>query len=372
MGTEGKTIEELHAERDEAMEKLYKNTDENLAALRGDDFTPDESESESTSEQSEEEQTDKTKDTEESTSEKTDESESKEESTSDESSETKQTDDTSDSKADEHALTEAETRAAIHSGWSQEDIDELAEANPGLAKKTCAKALESQNNLSAKFSELGKTQVTKKEEPAVPVIPTPAPQPKSIDFTALEKEYENDPIVGVLKQVVEQSQVQAVEISTLREATPKADAAVDAAQVAHDAAVSQQIDTFFDRADVAAYSDTYGVIEKGSKDWDVLTQGQIKKRYEVAEEANRIMIGAQKMQQEMSLDEAFERGHDLVTKDVQEAAIRKTIKSKAVKRAKSLTLAPTDSVKVPDAGKKTLAKAVANAEGLLAKLRKGR
>ncbi len=74
----------------------------------------------------------------------------------------------------------------------------------------------------------------------------------------------------------------------------------------------------------------------------------------------------------MPLDEAFERAHFLVTKDVQEAAIRKTIKAKAVKRGKSLTLAPTDSVKVPDTGKKTMEKTYANAEQALAKLRKGR
>lgn len=272
--------------------------------------------------------------------------------------------------ADEHALSQAEVRAAIHNGLSQEDIDELAEANPRLAKKTCAKALESQNNLSQKFSELGKTQAAKPVEPAVPVTPVPDPQPKSIDFTALEKEYENDPIVGVLKQVVEQSQAQAVEISTLREISPRADAAVDAAQVQQDAAVSQQIDTFFGSPDVVVYKDVYGVVEKGSKNWDDLTQGQIKKRYEVAEQANLIMLGAQQQGMDMPMDEAFERAHFLVTKDVQEAAIRKTIKAKTVKRGKSLTLAPTDSVKVPDSGKKTLAKAEKNAEGLLARLRR--
>ena len=133
--------------------------------------------------------------------------------------------------------------------------------------------------------------------------------------------------------------------------------------------MSQQIDSFFEKPDVAAYGGTYGVVEKGSKDWDALTQGQIKKRYEVAEQANMIMLGAEKQGVEMSLDEAFERGHNLVTKDVQEMAIRKTIKAKTVKRSKSLTLAPTDSVKIPDSGKKTTAKAEANAAQGLQKLR---
>jgi hypothetical protein len=77
--------------------------------------------------------------------------------------------------------------------------------------------LESQNNLSKKFSELGKTLADKKEEPAVPATPAPEPKPKSaIDFTALEKEYENDPIVGVLKQVIEQNQTLATDVAALR------------------------------------------------------------------------------------------------------------------------------------------------------------
>ena len=361
-----KEIEEAKTAAVEKHQEVMDHAKENLAALR-DDPTPDESEDESTSDKSKEDQTDETEDTEESTSEKTDDSESEDESTSDKSKED-QTDDTSDSEADENALTQAEVRAAIHSGWSQEDIDELAEANPGLAKKTCAKALESQNNLSQKFSELGKTQAAAPVAPAVPVTPAADPKPKTIDFTAMRKQYEDDPIVDVLEQVVNQSQAQAAEISTLREAAPKADAAVNKAEAQQDAAVSQQVDTFFERPDVVAYKDTYGEVEKGSRDWDGLTQGQIKKRYEVAEEANRIMLGAQKMQQEMPVDEAFERAHFLVTKDVQEAAIRKTIKAKAVKRTKSLTFEPTGSKKVPDSGKKTVAKAQANAEGRLRKL----
>ena len=362
MSTEDKTVEEIRAEENKAMEELTAKTDDNLAALRG-DLTPDESESESTSEQSEEEH-------EESTSEQSEETEQTDESE-ESSGETEQTDDTSDSKADEHALTQAEVRAAVHSGWSQEDIDELAEANPGLAKKTCAKALEAQNNLSKKFSELGKTLADKKDEPAVPATPTSEPKPKSaIDFTALETEYKDDPIVPFLKQVVEQNQNLATEIKTLREAGPKADDAVAKARAQQDAAISQQIDTFFDRPDVAVYEDTYGKVEKGSKDWDNLTQGQIKKRYEVAEQANLIMLGAEKQEVEMSLDEAFERAHFLVTKDVQEAAIRKSIKAKAVKRAKSLTLAPTDSTKVKPTGVKTQAEIEANAARTLQKLRR--
>jgi len=357
MSDEDKTIEEIRAEEDAAMEKVYDHAEENLAALR-DDLTP-EPEPEPTPEPEPDPEPESDPQPEGDEPEPEPEPESEPEPAGDEPEA---------EPADEHALTAAEVRAAIHTGWTQEDIDELAEANPGLAKKTCAKALESQNNLSKKFSELGKTQATK-EEPAVPATPAPAPQPKSaIDFTALEKEYENDPIVGVLKQVVEQNQNLAAEIGTLREAGPRADDAVAKAQAQHDAAVAQQIDSFFERPDVAEYKDTYGEVEKGSKDWDNLTQGQIKKRYEVAEQANLIMLGAEKQGVEMPLEEAFERAHLLVTEDVREQTIRKSIKAKAVKRQKSLTLEPTGSKKVASKVK-TMAEVEANAERMLQKLR---
>ena len=361
--SEEKTLEQVQAEQKTAMEELYKKTDKNLAALRDDDdYTP--------TPEPEPEPNPKPDPESESEPDPQPNLESKPESEPEPGPESEPEPAGKEPElADEHAITQAEIRAAIHNGWSQEDIDELVKANPELAKKSCTKALESQNNLSAKFSELGKTQVAVKKEPAVPVIPTPSPQPKSIDFTALEQQYENDPIVGVLKQVVEQNQTLATEVGTLRDAGVQDDAKVTAAQVQHDAAMSQQIDGFFERPDVVAYKDTYGEVKKGSKDWDSLTQGQIKKRYEVVEEANRIMIGAQKMEQNMPLDEAFERAHFLVTKDVQEAAIRKTIKAKTVKRSKSLTLAPTNTKKVEDTGKKTMAKVYKNAEQTLHKFR---
>ena len=259
-------------------------------------------------------------------------------------------------------LTQAEIRAAKHLGWSEGEITELAQANPGLAKKTCTKALESTNNLSKKFSELGKAQAAKPAETiSTPVAPVVS-GPKSIDFTALETQYENDPIVSVLKQVVEQNQALATEVSTLRSDG-------GSAKVQQDAAVSQQIDTFFVRPDVAAYKETYGAVEKGSRDWDGLTQGQIKKRYEVVEQANYILLGAKQQGMEMPLEEAFERAHLIVTEGEREQTIRKSIKASAMKRAKSLTLAPTGAVKVPNTGQKTRTEIEANAKATLAKLK---
>ncbi len=254
---------------------------------------------------------------------------------------------------DESKLTQAEIRAAIHCKWSQEEIEELAKVNPVLAKKTCAKFLESTNDLSKKFSELGKAQVVK--EPESKVEPEPKPEKKTIDFTALEKEYKDDPIVGVLKQVVEQNNTLTGEVETLRSSGSLNESKVDKAQVQEDAAIAQQIDGFFNRPDITEYEDVYGKVEKDSKDWDDLTQGQVKKRWSLVEQANLILLGAQQQGMEMPMDEAFERAHLLVTEDVREQTIRKRIKAKSVKRAKSITFEPNSSTKVAGSGTKTKA-----------------
>ena len=359
----------MSEEEKKQQELIETKAEKDLEKVFGDEPNPDESE-ESTLEQTNEETEEQTEETDESTSEKTDDSESKDDTSSDETSEeTDSTDEIDDSKAGEESkLTQAEIRAAIHCKWSKEDIEELAKVNPVLAKKTCAKFLESTNDLSKKFSELGKKQEKKEPEAKIEAKVESKPEKKTIDFTALEKEYEGDPIVGVLKQVVERNDALANEVETLRSSGSLNDSKVSNAQAQEDAAIAQQIDQFFGRPDVAEYKDVYGEVEKGSKDWDNLTQGQIKKRWAVVEQANLILLGAQQQGMNMPLDEAFERAHLLATEDVREQTIRKQIKTKAVKRAKSISFEPTSTKKVAGSGKKTKAEIEAKAEQDLRKV----
>ena len=361
MAEENELEQQLEKQK-EAEKQLLETSRENLDKVFGDEPNPDESQEESTSEQSKEEQSD------ESTSEQKD--EDKQTDTSDEKDEADKTDKTDDSEAgDKPKLTPAEIRAAKHLGWSEDEIKELEKVNPELAKKTCSKALESTNNLSKKFSELGKAKVKKPElEPEPKSQPKPEPKPNVIDFTALEKEYENDPIVGVLKQVVEQNQALANEVTTLKTSTTQSDDKVSQAQAQEDAAIAQQIDVFFARPDIVEYKDVYGEVPKDSKDWDDLTQGQIKKRWTVVEQANLILLGAKQQGMDMPLDEAFERAHLLVTEDVREQTIRNKIKKEAVKRSKGVSFEPSDSKKVTPTGPKTKEQIHQNAKAGLQKV----
>jgi len=337
----------ISAEADKIVkrEEAENKAEARLDAVFGDASTPESAES--TSEKSEDEkdeQTDESKETDESTSETTDESKTEDESTSDKSDEKSdgKTDKT-DGTADDTKLTPAEIRAAIHQGWKQEDIDSLVKTNPGLAKRTCAKMLEGTNNLSKKFAELGKKAV----EPA-PKAKEEAKTEK-IDLAKLREQYEDDPIVGIVEQL-------ANEVAALKSAPVTAGEAASAktnAEAAEDAAIGQQIDTFFKGSDLSSYSEFYGAVPKTSKNWDALTQGQIKNRYQVVEKANLIVLGAKSQGVAMTLDEAFENAHLLVTEGIREQVVRKKIKSEVKKRNGSLTLEPSTSKTTVDSGKVT-------------------
>ena len=276
-------------------------------------------------------------------------------------------------------ITDAEIRAAKHDEYSDEDIKKLTDADPVLAKKTFAKMLRDENNLSKKFSEAGKKLVA---APAAPPVPVVKPELKKVDIATLRKEYEGDPIVGILEAMQANNETLAQQLATrpVAESFTESEATrqVQAARQQEDAAISQQIDGFFLRPDVKALKNFYGdvsvdsegqPIAKENRSWDnSLTATQLKNRWKVMQEANLIIQGAKSQGIEMPLEEAFDRAHLLVTADVREQVIRTKIKAEVTKRQAGLTLAPSSSKAVPVAGAKTLHKAEENAGKNLAKV----
>jgi len=251
---------------------------------------------------------------------------------------------------DEHALTEAEMRAAIHRGATEEDIQELVKANPAMAKRMCAKALADTNNLSTQFSEIGKRLSA--ADPGV----TPEPSKvEPLDLSALEAEYEGEPgTLAVLKQLATQNHAyaQAEADRAADVAVQKAEAREDAAMAAEDAATSQQITTFFTDPKMQGYGEFYGVTSKEDTTWLGLTIGQTDQRMAVVEHAALIRAGAESQGQEMSIPKALELAHLSISTPVQEEVIRKKISQQLKERAKGITLQPGTGTKIVATGEK--------------------
>jgi len=252
----------------------------------------------------------------------------------------------------EHALTEAEMRAAIHSGWTEEDIKDLVEANPALAKRTCATALTNTNNLSAQFSELGKVAKAPATGDAA------VPEPKKIaplDLSALEAEFGEEPgVLSVMKQLAAQNyDLQVAQADRKAEAAmQKAEAREDAATMAEDSAVSQQITTFFTDPKMSVYGDFYGITPNDDTTWGSLTKDQTDQRMAVVDQAALIHAGATSQGQEMSIPKALELAHLSISTPVQEQVIRKKISTQLKTRAKGITLKPGTGTKIVATGEK--------------------
>jgi hypothetical protein len=275
-------------------------------------------------------------------------------------------------------ITDAEIRAAKHYEYSDEDIKKLTDIDPVLAKKTFAKMLRDENNLSKKFSEAGKKLVT--PPPVAPPVPAIKPELKKVDIETLRKEYEGDPIVGVIEAMQANNEAMAAQLAArpVAESFTESEATrqTQVAREQENAAISQQIDGFFLRPDVKALKQFYGdtsidsegqPIPKENRSWDnSLTPNQLKNRWKVMQEANLIKLGMEAQGLKPNLEEVFDRAHLLVTADVREQVIRTKIKAEATKRQAGLTLAPSSSKAVPSTSVKTKEQILANAHKNLA------
>ena len=373
---EEKTNEEMEQEASEAktneleqQEKMESNAAERLDKVFNEHpSTPEsklkeESDSTSDEESDEEPETDPQKDD----SEPASESESESDSTDKDDSDSDGTADDDDVK-----LTQAEIRAAIHSGWKVDDINELAKENPELAKRTCAKMLEDTNSLSQVFAKLGRESKEKeKPEEKSEVKKT---EFKPVDIGQLKEKYGDDePIVDLFEQQQKMletvvAKLDSVEAAASSVSTTKVDAAQAKADKEADVAMSQQIVSFFDDPELAAYGEFYGETKKGDKDWSHLTMAQLANRQDLIEEAGNILAGATQRGVEMATDAALEKAHLMATAGVREQVIRKDIKSKSKKRAKGITLKPSSSSRPSGSGELTMEKAEVNASARLAKV----
>lgn len=256
--------------------------------------------------------------------------------------------------ADPNELSPAEIRAAVHMEWTEEEITELAKVNPGMAKRACAKALKATNELSKQFSELGKKAKEAEaasETPATPEAPAPKPKAKKVDLSAIQEQYGDDPIFGVVQQLADQNEALSGQLSEMQQAGDTRVTAKEAkADDKIDAATAQQIDTFFSGKEVADYADHYGTVPEGSNDWGDLTQNQITRRWNVVETAALILAGAESQSVPMEMSEAFQRAHLAEVAPIQATVQREKIKKDIVKRGKSLTLEPTSDAKATPTG----------------------
>lgn len=254
--------------------------------------------------------------------------------------------------ADGPKLSEAYYRAAVHQGWKPEEIKEFLKANPEVANRTFAKMYDDTNKMSREFANIGraKQELIKKGIVSAATVVEPPEKKlefKEIDIEKLRKEYDNDPIIAIVEQQQKQSKAlyDKVQGMTKEPDQPVRDEATIRASIQEEAALEQQITTFFIGDDLKMYGEFYGELPKDAKDWKLLTQDQQLKRYQVLQMADDMLIGAISQGRDMDVDEALTLAHLSVSEPMREKVIRDKIKANVVKRAKGLSLKPAGGKK---------------------------
>jgi hypothetical protein len=231
-------------------------------------------------------------------------------------------------------------RAAVHQGWTADEVAALHKQNPDLALKTLSNLYASTNSASAEWAAIGRAKATTQPTPA----PESAKVDTGVDVTALEKEYgADDPLVKQIK-VLDAFVRKSVAVTPAAAPVQNDFDAVRQAQV--NAETAKQVDGYFHEPGMetnAALATFYGKAPIGAEWRSHLTPVQLQNRAAVMQEADAIMAGATLQGRTMTVGEALDRAHSIVAKSVLEAEVFAKVKASVSKRGNSLTIQPSKS-----------------------------
>lgn len=239
---------------------------------------------------------------------------------------------------EEVSLNDAYYRAAIHQGWTPEEIKEFFEASPELAIKTLAKNHAATNKISSEFAAIGRVKPSKEQQKVEPKADDK--KVDDSDLTALKTQYGDD---SAVVKMFEKMQANIAAATVKPEPEPQQQEEIDPI-------ILGRIEKFWIDPAMKPYAEFYGE----GKDEAKLTIGQSDNRYKVLETADSIVLGHQTQGRKITLEQALESAHLLVSEPVRESAIRKELTTKIRKRAKSVSLKPSKSKKAAESKDKKL------------------
>lgn len=263
-----------------------------------------------------------------------------------------------DGDKEEKGISDAYIRAAIHNGWSEEDVENLVKANPEMAAKTFENLYNSTNKASREWAAIGRASRKKADEETRKSAEEKKFEYGGVDIDALKDKFDIDPSVEQLlknSNAYNEKLVDALNELTkdkiAQQDTSQVDRAARYYDVAAEAAEEQQVNGFFATDSMKPYNKFYGEIA-AHQTWEDLPPTQAKHRYAVYQTADQLLAGAAMQSQSMGLGEALERAHLLVTEGMREEVIRSKIKKTATKRKNSMVFRPSESKRKKSGGGK--------------------
>lgn len=248
-----------------------------------------------------------------------------------------------DKDKDKPVLPENYFRAAVHSDWTPEEIQEFFDANPEKALKTFKKIYDSTNAVTQQFVEFGRlSQKQTQDALAAEQAKKDAEKNefKGMDMDVVEKQFGEDSpaAVALLKASNEQNKALHEQVVELRKSRKQF---TDTGLSDEDAKIWHDVESFFNDKDLEVYSEFYGKPEK-DKPWNqVLTGEQMQHRHTVIVMADQIKAGAALQGKEMDRGEALRRAHLAASDSIRDVIVRNDLKGKLKKRSKGITVKST-------------------------------
>lgn len=280
-------------------------------------------------------------------------------------------------------------RAAEHAAWKPEEIVDFWKSNPELAQRTLDKMHKDMVATNVEFAAMGKkSKELEQQAAAAAVVPTPRVQkpvkPKSfVDIEAARTEF-GDGAAAII-QTLDQNLValnEKLETVQTSHAVAGATAKEAIADRQTSVAMAQQMQAFFSKSGMEPFLEFYGSSNDADgnmlPDWTHLTPGQRANRQAAVDQASDIAAGVELRGASINLGDALDKAHVVLTNGIKTETIRKDIMKSAKKRAKGVTLRPSQKKvaakkeKLAQGQKMTNKQVLKNTQERLARLKAGK
>lgn len=270
------------------------------------------------------------------------------------------TGDNKENNKDEIVLPENYRRAAIHQGWTEDEVTDFFKSNPEQAVKTFEKIYNSTNYITEQTAALGRIAQAEQKRKTDEELKTAQSKPKFRDaIEVLKKKYgEDDPaLVEMMEIIAQQNEELHNTISSLK--------GKEQPQMSEsDKKIWDTITGFFNDPNIAVYEPFYGKSDKDGQWGRTLTGEQHQNRMKVLEKADQIVAGAKLQGKDMKYEDALLQAHFVVSDKVRGNVARQDLIQKikarnnglTVKSAGTKTIEPPDEVKSVEKAEKTAAK----------------
>lgn len=236
-------------------------------------------------------------------------------------------------------LPDALVRCAVAYGWGTKDeaVDYFNE-DPQRALEVFNRIYRARLQATSEFARLGRAAREQKEQQ----VDSAKPETKTVTPEQIERlktAFGNE--AAPLLDIIETQQKALAELTAKSSTTEPVRKQESQYTAGHDL-IDQQINTFFAKDDMEPWSKVYGKIEFG-QDWEDLSPSQQRYRHSVLTKANDALGGAQLHGRKVSLPDALEEAHLVVTQQFRDQVLIGNLRDTAVKRHRAITVKPSKS-----------------------------